>query len=183
MNKLRNVHNLIVLNKHLASSSLQMVDQSLPCCEAILGWSNLDQWSTPDVFPSQINKELWRMDSSSRGYLLWKNCTGHSPNWPEISPRRLTYHHGMKWMPDVSVFSIYRKEFQKSGASSLNWRPESSLVAIQTTLLQNRAIILCKERINPDPQEREDRSQENGPDNDNCWRPVLSSDQTFEKWV
>jgi hypothetical protein len=41
---------------------------------------------------------------------------------------------------------------------TLDWGSSHAdlLVAIQTTLLQKRAVILCQERINPDPEERED---------------------------
>lgn len=80
-------------------------------------------------------------------------------NLPALSQMRLTDHHGMKEMPDVCI-SIYMKEFQNVGIQPAEELPqilrESCLAAIQTTFLQNRAITLCKKRIDSDPQERED---------------------------
>ena len=79
-------------------------------------------------------------------------------------PRMLTYHHGMKEMPDVRISILSTRKNAKTCACggtspSMYWTqilPESCLAAIQTAFLQNRTITLCKERINPDPQERED---------------------------
>jgi hypothetical protein len=56
-------------------------------------------------------------------------------------------------------------------------------VAVQATLLQERAIALGEERVDADPQEREDRGQQDGPDDDDGRRPVLPPHQTLEERV
>jgi hypothetical protein len=86
-----------------------------------------------------------------------------------IADMRLSYHHGTKEM-QVFFFvflSTEEKMKKKYGHKhlqkyffkhTLDWGSSHAdlLVAIQTTLLQKRAVILCQERIDPDPEERED---------------------------
>lgn len=54
---------------------------------------------------------------------------------------------------------------------------------IDPTLLYIRAFGFEHKRINPHPQQRENGSQEDGPDNDNCRGPVLPAHETFEEWI
>jgi hypothetical protein len=87
--------------------------------------------------------------------------------------------------------SIYRKEFQKNrgvirlrqGGLFLRACLPSSSVAVQAALLQEGAIALGEERVDADPQEREDGGQEDGPDDDDRRRPVLPPHQTLEERV
>lgn len=58
-----------------------------------------------------------------------------------------------------------------------------ALVAVQSTLLEKRAIILGEERINPDPQQGENGGKQNGPDNDNRGCSVLPTNKTFQEWI
>ena len=87
---------------------------------------------------------------------------------PNIAVLRLSYHHRTKEMQRLFFrVSIYRGKNGKIWAQNICRNTSSSttlmgsshadlLVAIQTTLLQEGTIILRKERIDPDPKQRED---------------------------
>jgi hypothetical protein len=83
-------------------------------------------------------------------------------------------------MPGICV-SIYRKKNSKKKTKTRH--NSASSVAVQTTLLQERAVALGKERVDADPQEREDGGEQDRPDDDDRRRPVLPSHQALEERV
>uniref|UniRef100_A0A0A9AU69 Uncharacterized protein n=1 Tax=Arundo donax TaxID=35708 RepID=A0A0A9AU69_ARUDO len=124
----------------------------LPRCETARDGSNSDILHRN--FP-QIHKECRRI-SAVFSVRTPQGC--HlAPVCPPMLQMRLSYHRGTEEMPGICV-SIYTKEFQKPGRDSpaKECLQACLLVAVKTTFLQKRAIVLCKERVNTDPQERED---------------------------
>ena len=59
----------------------------------------------------------------------------------------------------------------------------SHFSTVDSTFQNVRASDSFSERIDPNPQQGEDGSQENRPDHNNSRSPVLSPHQTLEEWV
>ena len=97
-------------------------------------------------------------------------------------PRR----HGTEGTPEGwqdLCFYLQERIPKNLGVIRLRQGGFSSSVAVQAALLQEGAVALGEERVDADPQEREDGGQQDGPDDDDRRRPVLPPHQTLEERV
>lgn len=123
--------------------------------------------SAHPIHSHQTNKECWTIEHRHWLYFSWPNCTRLSQ--PPVCPILQIWDCATTMEQKKCKTFVFLSTEEKMGAHTpakillrahTGWGSSLAdlLVAIQTTLFQKRAIVLRQERIDPDPEEREDWS-------------------------